>query len=117
MSYFSRKCFCYFYEIVLLVPAKIKVYDWLRFLLNMDLSNNTDNSARSKTPKKRAPVKRTASILWSEKHPEETNDVNLLQLVKQLQKRLSSLEQEWQDLLEHLSLHEASEEDTEVWEN
>lgn len=67
-----------------------------------------------KLPKKRAPVRRQPSVLWSEQpskllHTDQT-DGNTLLLVKQLQERLIYLEHEWQHLLEHLSEQEDSTE-------
>lgn len=68
-----------------------------------------------KTPKKRAPVKRTASVAfepWYEAQSKPYNTLpdpeKLMQHVQSLQKRVLSLEDEWQQLLEHLSEQEVS---------
>jgi len=76
------------------------------------------------TPKKRAPVKRTASVAfepWFEQQSKPSNTLpdheKLMHLVQSLQKRVNSLEDEWQQVLEHLSEQEAitqlTDEDTE----
>jgi len=69
-----------------------------------------------KTPKKRAPVKRESSVHpeWS-KLPSRLSHIppdleKLQQHVDLLQKRVNSLEQEWVQLLEHLSQQEGSTE-------
>ena len=61
------------------------------------------------TPKKRAPRKEKSQV-WSEA-PSKLSHIpgdlqDLWQAVKQLQERLESLDQEWQDLLDHLSEQE-----------
>lgn len=68
-----------------------------------------------KTPKKRAPTKRTASIAfepWFEQQSKPYSTLpdheKLTHLVQSLQKRVHSLEEEWQQVLEHLSEQEGS---------
>jgi len=68
------------------------------------------------TPKKRAPVKRTKEQLWSAA-PSKLSHIppdleKLHEAVNSLQKRLNSLEQEWQEVLEHLSEQADSMEST-----
>jgi len=65
-----------------------------------------------KTPKKRAPVKREASVhpAWS-KLPSKLSHIppdleKLTQHVELLQKRVKSLEEEWLEVLGHLSEQE-----------
>ena len=65
-----------------------------------------------KTPKKRAPVKRTQEQLWSAL-PLKLSHIppdleKLTQAVKSLQERVHSLEDEWRQVLEHLSEQEVS---------
>lgn len=69
-----------------------------------------------KTPKKRAPVKRTQEQLWSAA-PLKLSHIppdlaSMQEAVNSLQKRLNCLEQEWQDLLGHLLEQEDSMEST-----
>ena len=68
-----------------------------------------------KPPRKRTPVKKQPSV-WFEpasKLSHIPDDLgNLHSAVEALQKRLASLEQEWQDLLEHLSQQEDSMDST-----
>lgn len=59
------------------------------------------------TPKpKRTPVKRTKEQLWSalpsEQSPIQQDLEKLREAVSSLQKRLNSLEEGWEELLEHL---------------
>ena len=74
-----------------------------------------ENPPTPKAPKKRAPVKKQPTV-WFEpasrlsRTPDEIE--NLHSAVEQLQKRLALLEQEWQELLEHLSQHEDSMDST-----
>lgn len=68
-----------------------------------------------KTPKKKSPVKRQASVAfepWYEQQSKQSNThpdhEKLTHLVLSLQKRVLSLEDEWQQVLEHLSEQEGS---------
>jgi hypothetical protein len=65
-----------------------------------------ENAEILKTPKKRAPVKRTASIAWHQDTQEkQCQELKLEELVQQLQKRLTSLEsavQLQQEAMDHL---------------
>ena len=67
------------------------------------------------TPKKRTPVKKQASI-WQDPRskplPTQVDLESLQQAVEQLQKRQTSLEEEWSDFLEHLSEQEGSMDST-----
>ena len=86
------------------------VRDWTVPNLNME-PERSQPLPIPKTPKKRSPVKRQASVLWEQNELQEhTRDEHILQVVSQLQKRLSLLENERQELLEHLSQQEDSEE-------
>ena len=68
-----------------------------------------------KVPKKKAPVKRQASVLWEDttQCQENHHEQKLTELVLQLQKRLNCLElglQSLQEAMDHL-LQDHSEED------
>lgn len=99
--------------------------DWSDSTLSMP---EEDTLPVPKTPKKRAPVKRQASVafepsefipashhpLWS-KAPSKLSHIpqdldELMQRVQQLQKRVKSLEEEWLQVLGHLSQQEGSTE-------
>ena len=69
-----------------------------------------------KTPKKRAPVKRTKEQLWSAA-PSSLSHIapdlaSMQRAVSQLQERLHLLEQGWEELLERLSEQEDSMDST-----
>lgn len=69
---------------------------------------NGEDLTTPKPSRKRAPVKRQASV-WFEPAsklsltPEEVDPIKLQEAVNSLTKRLNCLEVEWQELLEHLS--------------
>ena len=65
-----------------------------------------DLTPPAKVPKKKAPVKRQASVLWEDLSCQESpQEQKLTELVLQLQKRLNSLElglQALQEAMDHL---------------
>jgi len=76
-----------------------------------------DSSSLLQTPKKRAAVRRTQPKLWSEQQsepsPTDPETVTKLQkAVNSLTKRLTCLEDEWQQVLEHLCEQEGTTECT-----
>ena len=70
-----------------------------------------ENAEILKTPKKRAPVKRTATVLW-ESNEKQCQELKLEELVQQLQKRLTSLEsavQLQQEAMDHLLTEDSTD--------